>query len=113
LIRELVLQVEATHEPSKVTDCGNPDDVITRKNIPIGFIQAKGIGNVLKSKTYKKQFERYHKESVAFETTLSGRRYLRLIKRLRDTACRVEMIYLAPPSVKTSTLRVAERVQVL
>jgi hypothetical protein len=61
LIRELVPQVEVTNEPSKVTECGNPDYVITRKNIPIGFIEAKDIGKDLKSKTYKEQFERYRK----------------------------------------------------
>ncbi len=49
-------------------------------------------------------------ESFAFETTLSGRSYLRLIKRLRDTGWQVEMIYLALPSVEMSKLRVAERV---
>ncbi len=50
------------------------------------------------------------KESFAFETTLSGRSYLRLIKRLRDTGWWVELIYLALPSVEMSKLRVAERV---
>lgn len=49
-------------------------------------------------------------QSFAFETTLSGRSYLRLIKRLRDTGWRVELIYLALPSVEMSKLRVAERV---
>jgi len=61
LIRALVPQVEVTNEPSKVTDCGNPDYVITRKNIPIGFIEAKDIGKDLNSKTYKEQFDRYRK----------------------------------------------------
>ena len=50
------------------------------------------------------------KESFAFETTLSGRSYLRLIQRLRNDGWRVELIYLALPSVKMSKLRVAERV---
>ena len=61
LILELVPQVEVTNEPLKVTDCGNPDYVITRKNIPIGFIEAKDIGKDLHSKTYKSQFDRYRK----------------------------------------------------
>jgi len=61
LIRALVPQVEVTNEPSKVTDCGNPDYVITRKNIPIGFIEAKDVGKDLSSKTYKEQFDRYRK----------------------------------------------------
>jgi len=50
------------------------------------------------------------KRDFAFETTLSGRGYLRLIRRLRDAGWRVELIYLALPSVEISILRVAERV---
>jgi len=61
LIRELVPQVEVINEPSQVTDCGNPDYVISRKNIPVGFIEAKDIGKDLNSKTYKDQFDRYRK----------------------------------------------------
>jgi predicted ABC-type ATPase len=50
------------------------------------------------------------RENFAFETTLAGRTYLRLIKRLRADGWRVELIYLALPSVEMSKLRVAERV---
>lgn len=46
----------------------------------------------------------------AFETTLSGRGYLRLVQRLRSTGWRVELLYLALPTVELSRLRVAERV---
>lgn len=46
----------------------------------------------------------------AFETTLSGRGYLRLIDRLRSVGWRVELLYLALPSVELSRLRVVERV---
>lgn len=49
-------------------------------------------------------------QDFAFETTLSGRGYLRLIQRLRSTGWRVELLYLALPSVELSQLRVAERV---
>jgi len=49
-------------------------------------------------------------ENFAFETTLSGRSYLRLIKRLHQNGWRVELIYLALPSAEISKLRVAERV---
>lgn len=51
-----------------------------------------------------------HQENFAFETTLSGRSYLRLIDRLQRDGWRVELIYLALPSVKISEMRVAERV---
>ena len=49
-------------------------------------------------------------EDFAFETTLSGRSYLKRIQRLRSWGWTVELIYLALPSVEMSRFRVAERV---
>ena len=50
------------------------------------------------------------RDSFAFETTLAGRTYLRLVERLRQQGWRVELIYLALPSAEMSALRVTERV---
>jgi predicted ABC-type ATPase len=50
------------------------------------------------------------REDFAFETTLAGRAYLKLIARLRAEGWRVELVYLALPSVELSRFRVAERV---
>ena len=50
------------------------------------------------------------REDFAFETTLAGHMYLPLIDRLRADGWRVELIYLALPSVEMSKQRVAERV---
>jgi len=61
LIRTLVPDVNITNEPANVTDCGNPDYVITKGDIPIGFIEAKDIGKDLNSKANKEQFDRYRK----------------------------------------------------
>ncbi len=61
LIRELVQGIEITNEPANVTDCGNPDYVITKGKIPVGYIEAKDIGKDLNSKSYKEQFGRYKK----------------------------------------------------
>ncbi len=61
LIRNLVTSVEITNEPSKVTDCGNPDYVITKGKIPVGYIEAKDIGKDLNSQQYQEQFIRYKK----------------------------------------------------
>ncbi len=55
----MVAEVEITNEPSKVTDCGNPDYVITKGKIPVGYIEAKDIGKDLNGKQYKEQFTRY------------------------------------------------------
>jgi len=48
--------------------------------------------------------------NFAFETTLAGRGYLKLVQRLRIEGWRVELIYLALPEKAMSHLRVAERV---
>jgi len=61
LIRELVPGVDITNEPNNVTECGNPDYVITKGKIPIGFIEAKDIGKDLNHKQFKEQFDRYRK----------------------------------------------------
>lgn len=50
------------------------------------------------------------KENFAFETTLAGRGYLKLIRHIRNNGWPVELIYLALPSVEMAKLRVAERV---
>ena len=49
-------------------------------------------------------------ESFAFETTLAGRTYLRLVERLQYDGWQIELIYLALPNIEMSELRVAERV---
>jgi predicted helicase len=59
LIRTLLPEFNVTNEPSQVTDCGNPDYVITKGRIPIGYIEAKDIGKDLNHKLYKEQFTRY------------------------------------------------------
>jgi predicted ABC-type ATPase len=50
------------------------------------------------------------RDDFAFETTLAGRSYLKLIGQLQQTDWQVELIYLALPSMEMSKLRVAERV---
>lgn len=59
LINNLVPDVMVTNEPSQVTDCGNPDFLISKKEIPIGFIEAKDVGKDLGARQYKEQFDRY------------------------------------------------------
>lgn len=50
------------------------------------------------------------REDFAFETTLSGRGYLRLIRQLLADGWRVDLYYLWLPSIEMSVARVAERV---
>lgn len=58
LLMHLLPDVLVTNEPARV-DCGAPDYVLTRKDVPIGYIEAKDIGIDLGSKNLKEQFDRY------------------------------------------------------
>ncbi len=51
------------------------------------------------------------RKDFAFETTLSGRSYLKLIRELKADGWTVELVYLALPSLELSRHRVAERVR--
>ena len=61
LLSHLLPDCKITNEPSKITDCGNPDFVVTRKTVPIGYIEAKDVGKDLNHKGYNEQFNRYKK----------------------------------------------------
>lgn len=50
------------------------------------------------------------RHDFGFETTLSGRAHMGLVRRLKANDWRVELVYLALPSVEVAELRVAERV---
>ncbi len=58
LIMAIIPDVLVTNEPARV-DCGAPDYVLTKKDIPVGYIEAKDIGVDLGSKSLKEQFDRY------------------------------------------------------
>ncbi|MFK7947904.1 MAG: N-6 DNA methylase, partial [Saprospiraceae bacterium] len=58
LLQTIVTDVLVTNEPARIK-CGAPDYVITKNDIPVGYIEAKDIGIDLKSKTLKEQFNRY------------------------------------------------------
>src|SRR5664280_1448673 len=58
LLETLAPDVLVTNEPARVA-CGAPDYIITRKNIQVGYIEAKDIGADLSNKNYKEQFDRY------------------------------------------------------
>ena len=62
LIESLVPTIRATNEPKRQS-CGAPDYILTIKDIPVGFIEAKDIGDKdlegLKKTGNKEQFDRY------------------------------------------------------
>lgn len=62
LIEHLVPDVVATNEPRRQS-CGAPDYILTKKDVPVGFIEAKDIGDKdlggQKKTGNKEQFDRY------------------------------------------------------
>lgn len=60
LLEILLTDVLVTNEPARVA-CGAPDYILTKNDIPLGYIEAKDIGKPLDSKEYKEQFDRYKK----------------------------------------------------
>jgi hypothetical protein len=58
LIETIVKDVSATNEPKRIA-CGAPDYIIMRKDVPVGYIEAKDIGVDLQHKSLKEQFDRY------------------------------------------------------
>lgn len=58
LLESMVTDVLVTNEPARIA-CGAPDYIITKKGIPVAYIEAKDIGVDLNSKSLKEQFDRY------------------------------------------------------
>jgi predicted helicase len=58
LLSGLLPDCQITNEPKRI-DCGAPDYIITRKEIPVGYIEAKDIGHDLNDKHLQEQFDRY------------------------------------------------------
>jgi len=55
LLETLLPEILVTNEPAHIA-CGAPDYILTRNNIPVGYIEAKDIGKALNSKDYKNRF---------------------------------------------------------
>ena len=58
LLSTLLPDILVTNEPARVS-CGAPDYMLSRKGVPVGYVEAKDIGVDLDSKGLKEQFERY------------------------------------------------------
>ena len=58
LLTSLLVGVVVTNEPKRI-ECGAPDYILTRKDVPIGYIEAKDVGVKLGDKAHKDQFDRY------------------------------------------------------
>ncbi len=54
LLSAILPDVLVTNEPARI-ECGVPDYILTKKEIPVGYIEAKDIGVDLQSKSLKEQ----------------------------------------------------------
>lgn len=94
----------------EVADCRNfvNADLIAAGMSPLAPERER----VAASRLFLSEIERHieARRDFGFETTLAGRSYLRLIRRLRADGWTVELIYLALPNAEMAKLRVAERV---
>jgi predicted helicase len=58
LLETMLPDVVTTNEPTRI-QCGAPDYILTKKEIPVGYIEAKDLGADLNSKSHQAQFKRY------------------------------------------------------
>jgi predicted helicase len=58
LLSTILEGISVTNEPKRIK-CGAPDYILTRKDVPVGYIEAKDVGVNLADKAHKDQFDRY------------------------------------------------------
>jgi len=58
LLETIIPNIQATNEPARIK-CGAPDYVLTRKDLPVGYIEAKDIGESLDKIEKTEQLKRY------------------------------------------------------
>ena len=63
LVQALDPQVRAVNEPKRV-ECGAPDYIVTRNDLPVGYIEAKDVGRSLDEIERDEQLKRY-RESLS------------------------------------------------
>ncbi len=58
LLEDIIPNIQATNEPARIK-CGAPNYVLTRKDLPVGYIEAKDIGESLDKIEKTEQLKRY------------------------------------------------------
>ena len=94
-----------------ITGCDNfiNADMIAQGLMPLSPPNALYEAGVIFLQRINRHIDR--KEDFAFETTLSGRTYMNLLKRLRDDHWRIVLFFLWIPGPEYSLKRVRERVR--
>ncbi len=60
LLESLESDLLATNEPKRIA-CGAPDYIVLRKNVPLGYVEAKDVGKKLDDIEGDEQLKRYRK----------------------------------------------------
>jgi len=78
LLESILDGIQAINEPKHI-DCGAPDYIVTRKDIPVGYVEAKDIGKDLNHKDFKGQFDRYKQslDNLIITDYLDFHRYMK------------------------------------
>ena len=94
-----------------ITGCNNfiNADMIAQGLMPLNPYDAIYEAGVILLQRINRHIDR--KENFAFETTLSGRTYINLLKRLRDDQWQIVLFFLWIPGPEYSIERVRERVR--
>lgn len=58
LLQKLAPHIQITNEHKRIA-CGAPDYILTRRDLPVGYIEAKDINTDLHHKSLQEQFSRY------------------------------------------------------
>ena len=104
LLESLIPGVLVTNEPKQI-DCGAPDFVLTRNQIPLGYVEAKDIDKNLDDKIHRAQLARYT-ESLD-NLIFTNYREFRLIRNAKRVAavtiaeCRAQRIKPAPQNLES------------
>lgn len=69
LLQTMLPDVAITNEPKRI-DCGAPDYILSRKDIPLGYIEAKDIGVEIGAKATKKDKEQFDRYKAALDNLI-------------------------------------------
>ncbi|MDA8014435.1 MAG: N-6 DNA methylase [Gammaproteobacteria bacterium] len=58
LLAEAAPDVQVTNEPKQI-ECGAPDFLLARGEVPLGYVETKSVGKNLDDKSFRAQFKRY------------------------------------------------------
>ena len=69
LLKAILPDVDVTNEPKRI-ECGAPDYILSRKEVPVGYIEAKSVGIAIDSKATKKDKEQFDRYKAALDNLI-------------------------------------------